>query len=220
LQYATLRQRAGAEYQCAPWPGQHLFGLTDPSVQGVGEDCPVFPKDSRDYDKALFRRLFVPTQSVHYRVTRFIDTLRGRGHTLVGLHLRRGDYGTFTRPSAKWCFVAPTQWYTDWISDHYDKLHDPVFIIASDEPQKVLADFRAYHVATAPDAVPEAPFYADFYALTQCDIMLISNSTFGFTASMLNERAAAFYRPRLSAEALVAYEPWDAPVVFKDEKYA
>ena len=49
--------------------------------------------------------------------------------------------------------------------------------------------------------------------------MLISNSTFGFVASMLNKKAKQFWRPRLSEKKLIQYNPWNAPVVFKDERY-
>lgn len=215
LLYATLRQRAGDDYQCAPWIGQKLFGLDDPKIEGPGENLKDFAKHSKDYDKVLFQHLFVPTQSVRYRAHRLFDALPGK--TTIGLHLRRGDYGTFRRKSARWCFVAPTEWYKEWL-EHND-IKNAVLVICSDEPDKVLDDFSGYDAVVPDNTIPEAPYYSDFYALTQCDIVLISNSTFGFAASMLNRKAVAFFRPKLSERKLIPYDPWYAPVVFKEERY-
>jgi hypothetical protein len=217
LQYARLRQLGS--HACCPWIGQRLFGLDDETPPPGSKSLTDFPKHSTQYDLAQMRAIFQPVPSVRYRARTLIDMLRGQDHTLIGMHLRRGDYGTFQRKSARWCFVAPAEWYTQWISVHYSRLRKPVFILCSDEPDKVAQDFRSYNVVQPGSTVPEAPYYSDFYALTQCDILLISNSTFGFAAAMLNENLQEAYRPRLSMEMLVPFDVADAPLVFKDEKY-
>jgi hypothetical protein len=218
FEYAWLRQVSGGDYQCAPWVGQKLFDLTDPPIFGPGNDISgQFPKVASAYDKTLFRKLFVPAPEFQLNT---IAEQHAKGRPVIGIHLRRGDYGTFQRKSAKWCFVAPTQWYKDWLNSNLHRFVNPILYLASDEPEKVLPDFTEYDVVYPGPEIPDAPFWRDFYCLTQCDTLLISNSTFGFAAGMLNERALWFYRPRLSEQKLIQYNPWNAPLVFKDERYA
>jgi hypothetical protein len=145
--------------------------------------------------------------------------MRKKGATWVGIQLRRGDYGTFKRKSARWAFVAPTEWYLAWLKEYWHRLYDPVLYIASDEPDKVVADFSDYSPITAVASPEMAPYYADFYMLSQCHFMLISNSSFGFAASMLNTNCNNFFRPRLSLKKLIPYDPWHDFTVYTDERY-
>ena len=216
FQYAYLRIVSKGDYGCAPWIGQVLFGHQDPAP-GEGRDISGrFPKHSSFYapHKEFFRSLFQPVEWI-----RKLLEIDRQGRTLIGLHLRRGDYGTFKRQSARWCFVAPAEWYVQWLNANLDRFDNPAVIVVSDEREKVIDDFSRFPVLTHLMNVMDKDFYEDFYALTQCDILLISNSTFGFAASMLNERATEFYRPRLSEKRLIPYDPWNAPLVFTDEKY-
>ena len=98
-------------------------------------------------------------------------------------------------------------------------LVDPVVFIASDDLDAVLGDFDDYqpHVSTV--GLLDAPFYSDFYTLSQCDYLLISNSSFGFAASMLAADDVQCWRPRLSQKRLVPYDPWSAYTVYTDELY-
>lgn len=217
FQYAYLRIASEGDYGCAPWSGQMLFGRTDP-LPGPGRDISGrFAKHSSFYQphKEFFRSLFQPVEWI-----RKLLEIDRAGRTLIGLHLRRGDYGAFTRRSARWCFVAPAEWYVQWLNTNLDRFHNPAVIVVSDERDKVIDDFSAFPVLTHLTNVIGKDFYEDFYALTQCDVLLISNSTFGFAASMLDNRLQESYRPRLSEKRLIPYDPWNAPVVFKDERYA
>jgi hypothetical protein len=174
-----------------------------------------FPLDARYYKRDFFRSLFQPTDEVLSRISPSLRMLQDMGHQLVGIHLRRGDYGTFKRKSARWCFVAPSEWYRTWLYEH--NAEKAILLIASDD-KGVVNEFRGYNVATMPETIPEAPCYPDFYALTQCDTLLISNSSFSFAASMLSN-ARECWRPRLSKQALIPYDPWNSKIVLKDEKY-
>jgi len=222
LQYAMLRQRArdaGADYCCPAWVGQELFGLKDPPpVKGAVDIGYKFPLDAAWYDKELFRGLFRPQEEFTHTT---LDYFRGTNNTVIGLHLRRGDYGTFQRKSARWAFVAPTAWYVAWLKENWSRFHEPVLFIASDDAVAVKGDFGGYPAFwyPTPSSRHDAVVYADFYVLTQCDVLLISNSTFGYAASMLNERATEFWRPRLGEKKLIPYEPWQGPLIFTDEKY-
>ena len=216
FQYAYLRQEAlvnyGGEYQWPQWVGQLLFKIDDPVPSKEAKELSYkFPKHSTYYNKKLFKLLFRPKKNLHLLIDDAIRS-KARGKTLVGLHLRRGDYGTFKRKSARWCFVAPTEWYLDLLKNL--QINNPLLFIASEDSKELVKDFSEYETFSW-----DRSFYWDFYTLTQCDYMMISNSTFGFAASMLNERATQFYRPRLSKKRLIPYDPWNAPLVYKDERY-
>ncbi|KAL1523629.1 hypothetical protein AB1Y20_018565 [Prymnesium parvum] len=67
---------------------------------------------------------------------------------------------------------------------------------------------------------PLLRLFLDWWVMTQADRLAISNSTFSFTAAMLNaagsqqrsvaERAPAFYRPVPEAGGLESFDPWDS----------
>ena len=211
FQYAYLRQESKGDYQCPAWIGQILFNLDDPvPAAGTPELGYKFPKDSSYYDKELFQSLFRPKRQYKMMLDNEIAQKK-KGRVLIGLHLRRGDYGTFKHRSARWCFVAPTQWYLNWLEEN--RIDNSVLFIASEEAEKLNDDFNKYETFYWKGK----NFYWDFYTLTQCDYLLISNSTFGFAASMLSE--AKCFRPRLSLKKLIPYDPWNAPLIFKDELY-
>jgi len=210
FQYARLRQEAGDRYQCGVWAGQELFGLNDPPVRpGVKDIGTNFPYDSGWYDKDLFQSVLhmVPNAALD----RVIEHAKQDG-PVVGVHLRRGDYGTFKRRSARWCFRAPTEWYVQWLDANLHRMDGtPTVLIASDDPTEQIPTYQTFKT--------DGTVLSDFYALTKCDYLLISNSTFSFAASMLASDCQECWRPRLSLKKLVKYDPWDSPVVFKDELY-
>jgi len=238
FQYAFLRILArhhGMDVQTTPWIGQLLFGHDDPPplgrlpvyVEGHNIAEGVFPDwliagrpeslelwgyfafDTAHYAPFgdFFRSLFRPVEAIERPLKRAVESLREGGSTLVGLHLRRGDYGTGQ------FFIAPTEWYVEFLKEIWPTLQRPVLLVASDEPCKVLRDFAEFAPRTAADLglnLPQAPFYPDFYLLSQCDVLGISNSSFSFVPAMLNERARVFCRPHLHLRRLIPFDPWNA----------
>lgn len=56
-----------------------------------------------------------------------------------------------------------------------------------------------------------AEFYVDFFMLSQCDIVGISNSIFSFAACLLNERGQQFFRPCWDFSIkFVQFDPWNS----------
>jgi hypothetical protein len=146
-----------------------------------------------------------------------MNKLRSKGKTIISLHLRRGDYANFSKDPF---FIAPNKWYVKWLNEIWDSLEDPVLYIASDEPHKVISHFQAYQPVTSKElgvSLPKASFYTDFYILTQCDMVAISNSTFSFAASMLNEHASIFMRPHPPQKALITFDPWNSEVLYRTD---
>jgi glycosyltransferase involved in cell wall biosynthesis len=162
--------------------------------------------------KKYLLSLFQPVPEIAANMKGAIDYLKKRGKTIVCLHLRRGDY-QLPAPHQSFFTIPPNQWYIEWLEYIWASLDHPVLYIASDDIENVINDFIHYHPLTIKDLnteLPEAPFYPDFFILTQCDILAISNSTFSFSAAMLNQRAKHFFRPDFIHEKLVSFDPWDS----------
>ncbi len=227
------------------WIGQTLFGLHDPDIRHEAYQFPIVTDlDNSDEEMAiallpnsdplylnvdfvgyfqyhtkyysaykdLWRSLFQPIPEIASQMELALDRLRSFGKTIVGIHLRRGDYGHGI------FFNAPTQWYRDWLEGFWDTLEDPVLFIASDDIDNVIGDFIDYMPITSHDLEIDmqlADFYTDFYLLSHCDAMAISNSSFSFAACMLNEVSKFFFRPHLLSQKLIPFDPWNSEVLLK-----
>lgn len=247
FQYAFLKTYANKfnlRVETPQWIGQYLFGHHDPPI---GKKLPIISEkdivdkhnlfhrskpnyinnDFKGYFllhtkcyapyKSYFYSLFEPVPKIKALVEKGTRRLRRKGRTVVGLHLRRGDYLLYQNDDIykKLFPVVPNQWYIDWLKTIWGSLNDPVLFIASDETDKVLSDFQEFDPITSRDLsldLPEASFYPDFYILTQCDILAIAYSTFSFSASMLNSRGKMFVRPIMEMKKLIPYDPWNSKV--------
>jgi len=232
------------------WIGQYLFGHSNPPISGplplVGEESQPYklsessilnaPEPFKNVDfhgyfqfhtqyharhKEYFSSLFQPVPEVEAKMAEAMNRLRAKGKTIVGLHLRRGDYKS-VHTVVPYLTVAPSGWYKEWLNGFWETLDEPVLFIASDEIEDVIADFAEYHPITVKDLgveLPEAPFYPDFYILSQCDVLAISNSTFSFAAAMLNERCKFFFRPNLLKQKMIAFDPWNSEPLLRDNPH-
>lgn len=250
FQYAFLNiyaKQHQLKLQTSEWIGQYLFGHQDPVVSRelpqvkdpyseiddlakAIKDNSITPYTNVDFwgyfqyhtssyapHKEYFRSLFQPVPKVKIKLHQAAQSLQDKGKTLVGLHLRRGDYGYNE------FFLSPNEWYKAWLQEIWCSLEQPILFIASDEIDEVIDDFREYNPITSRDLgieLPEAPFYPDFYLLSQCDIVAISNSSFSFTACMLNERARLFVRPHLLQEKLFPFDPWNDYPILRESQIA
>lgn len=178
--------------------------------------------------KAVLQDTFTAVPALQSLRNAFERGLRFRGgvqRTVVGLHLRLGDYQNIAASS--FGYVAPTAWYRQWLAEIWPTLDNPVLFVASDDLEAVRKDFADYDVATAdsigacmPGAYAEmkAGFFPDWLCLTMCDVLAISNSTFSFSACMMNRREdARFYRAHWTG-VLNPFDPWCAePILHRED---
>ena len=161
-------------------------------------------------DKDYFRSLFRILPELTGEVKKTIGMLKSvtdhdgyvRKATVVGIHIRRGDFCIGSRSAN----IAPVEWYLKWLEENWNNLFNPVLFVASDELDKVVNNFKKYK----PYAFEEDNFLCDHYVLRHCDCLLISNSTFSFTAAMLNETCHEFLRPDFEQKKMVHFDPWDS----------
>ncbi|WP_368012165.1 FkbM family methyltransferase [Laspinema palackyanum] len=245
FQYGFLKLYAQTHHlriETPEWIGQYLFGHQDPPLSKNlpevkdsskhADESPILQRETplKNVDiwgyfqfntqyysqyKDEFCRLFQPVPEVKQQLDPVRDRLLSQGKTIVGLHIRLKDYGF------SYFFIAPLVWYKAWLAQIWNTLEQPVLFIASDEPEKVLPHFAEYQPVTSKSLgadLPKADFYPDFYLLSHCNILAISNSTFSFVASMLNRRGTCFMRPKLSAQSLIPYDPWNSEPILHDAK--
>lgn len=258
FRYAFLTRYArkyDAELQIPPWIGDHLFDLPklrSPETelltyreQGNGREHPEPPvgdvlvgQDFWGYaqyhtryylpGKAHFVKTFQPTEKVKNRLAPARRKLLSGDDVVIGIHLRRGDYGRRIFP------IIPTSWYLDWLESNVHLLGDVRLFIATEDPDLV-DDFAkaGYNLVTMEGLGVEltSPFdlhfghlrhdvvtdnaraldwYPDFYLLSQCHVILGPSSTFSFMAAMLAPRLLEFWRASLKVETFVQTDSWDA----------
>ena len=244
--------RYSLKLQTGRWVGQYLFGHRDPAVSRkfpmidtriireyvnkhsiakakkppfanvdlIGQFM-LHTRHFRPY-KSYFRSLFRPVPKIKRIVADGMRKLRRKGKTIVGIHIRRGDFLNYKNHRIFVC--TPVSWYVRWLEQIWPTLKDPVLFIASDDLDSVVKEFKRFRPVTSKDLVkhfpndpsyyPDPAFYPDFYFLTQCDAMAISNSSFSFAASLLNRRCKIFVRPHPIGK-LVPYDPWNSHVKVK-----
>jgi hypothetical protein len=238
FQYAFLRicaERRGATLETPAWAGQDLFGfqdapLTRPGELRInGEEVPdpdlflnrsdpigdrvefwgYFQYHSRHYrpHRDFLRRLFTLKPELRGFFHEVVEQIRATRRPLVAIHLRRGDYG-----HAQF-FRAPARWYADWL----ETVPANAFVyLCSESPAELAGCFpgrQVLHAGLLPNLPPALAFALDFHVLTQADAVAISNSSFSFMAAMLNGRAKVFSRPDLEERRLLAFDPWNSPVL-------
>lgn len=174
------------------------------------------------YDEEYFRSLFRLKPLLEKELRKPVEYLSNKVDsdgivnktTLIGVHIRRGDYRVLGRSAN----MAPTEWYLKWLKENWDKLDNPILFVASDEIDNVILDFKDYK----PETFKGDNFLCDHYMLQHCDILLISSSTFSFTAAMLNEQKPQCLRPDFEKRELVSFKPWNSnpggAVFVKDEQ--
>jgi tetratricopeptide (TPR) repeat protein len=156
-----------------------------------------------------FRGFFTPGPQIRPWTDALTARLHEAGHTVVALHIRRGDFG--------WgpFWTAPESWYLQWLDAIWPGLDQPVLYVATDDP-RCLSAFAAYRPLAARDLaepIPGAEFLTDFHVLCEADLVAVSNSSFSFVATMLNRRARSVVRPDKARQALIPYSPWSSPVL-------
>lgn len=178
-----------------------------------------------------FRALFEPVGKARERVARAKEQLLEAGSTIIGIHLRRGDYGQL------YFHITPTSWYRTVLGEIWGALQDPILFVASEDPSLV-DDFAQFNPITTRDlevslerALPhynylqadlqrrepwQMDFFPDWYLLTCCDYLLIANSTFSFIAAMLNRQLQRCWRSNLILEGLEEIDPWNAYPMLRD----
>ena len=140
-------------------------------------------RDFRNFEKhsPTLRQIFTPLPEYTDQVQEIISRCRTMGDTVVGVHLRRGDFKTYN--NGKW-------YYEDEV--YYQKMlaieqqlaaqgKKCVFLMCSNEAIKQ-ENFKGLPIVT-----DSRHYMVDLYAMAQCDYLIGPPSTFSMWASFYGE---------------------------------
>lgn len=163
--------------------------------------------DQREFVLSLFK--FRPDFLEYTRDK--IAHLRSLRPRILAVHLRRGDFG------ANYFFRAPCIWYEKWIQEAGLNPAEWIIYICSENPRPYRDRFPGFKTISSLDINISKKFaaYFDFYVMTQADYVMTANSSYSFMATLLNSTAQQFTRPCAERESMIAFDPWNAPVLFK-----
>lgn len=198
-------------------------GLANVDIWGYFQFHTRYFKPHQQY----FCSLFQPVSELKSPLENGLNILRSKGQTIIGIHIRRGDY--ISNPRDGYTLVFPIKWYCEWLDEIWDELEYPVLFLCSDDLESVIHDFKKFSPITWKDLDIQLPermkeldieFYIDFFMLSNCDLVVTSNSNFSFVACMLNEKAKMFIRPNWDFSAkFIAFDPWDSdPLLWLGEE--
>jgi hypothetical protein len=153
----------------------------------------------------------------------------------TGLDASSGTTGMWRDTGVFW--TLPHAWLTDWLLSQalaFNASPPPLVLLFSDDPGTAACVLGPLGATTLADVVgeaactgladafgggPDGEALADFFLMTRCDKLAISNSTYSFTAAMIatavDAQRCACYRPDPSAAAMVPFDPWDAQPTLK-----
>lgn len=246
-------EKYDCQLQLPPWAGNEILGANDPPItatlmeakehwQGSHLDEHVPPVGDEfvntdwsgygQYHTSYYephrekiRQLLRPLPRIEYPLQKAFGNIQRNGNSVIGLHLRRGDYGRFI------FHLTPTEWYQRWLRENWHRFVDPILFIATEDRNDVDA-FDEWNPYTTDDlGIELAPirdgynylnydlqirepwqmdFYPDFYCLSQCDVLVTANSTFSFMAAMLNDHLLEMWRSSLPLGYFERIDPWNA----------
>ncbi|MBI3513895.1 MAG: hypothetical protein HY060_07525 [Proteobacteria bacterium] len=190
---------------------RHLWTMAEPprniDFWGYFQEVP----ESWRHHRALLRRLFTPQAMFVELIDRWIKRVVPPDATLVGIHVRRGDYPLFNHESMPWFRPIPFEWYDALLRELWPTLDRPVLFIATDDAAAVAPQFADYDPLIAPAAelaLPELGFLPDFHIMQRCAILAASNSSYSRMAALLATGDQVTYLPNMAAQRFERYEPW------------
>ena len=250
-------RRHDCDLQLSAWVGNSIFGIrqtpvevnlpiySEPCVDGqpvppkgdelVGHDFSGYGQVHTSYfdpeDKIQGQLVYRTGAGICWPLIATAYELAENDDTVIGIHLRRGDYGRMA------FYVTPVEWYLKWLDDHWSTFKNPVLFIASEDPSLV-DEFSEYNPVTTEslgislenqplDDYPylktdlrtkeplQMDFMPDWYCLTQSDVLLIPNSTFSFTAAMFG-KCKEMWRSNLSTQKFELTDPWNSYPLLQD----
>ena len=198
-------------------------GITNVDLWGFFQISTQLLAPHQDYVRSLFQ----PVSDLKLSLEEGLKTLRFKGKTIIGVHIRRGDY--ITQARAGFTLVLPESWYCEWLNKIWTDLEDPVLFLCSDDLERVLPAFEQFSPVTSQDLQVNLPermqntnieFYIDFFILSHCDVVVTSNSIFSFAACLLNEQGQTFVRPHWDfSSKFIEFDPWDSePLLWAGEQ--
>src|SRR5208283_4295217 len=96
----------------------------------------------------------------------------------------------------------------NWLGQNWDLLASPMLFVAAEDP-KVVDWFAGYDPLTCRSMGLSYNYIDEWTMLRACDVILMPNSTFSFTAAMANPMLMEAWRASLPDNGFKRIDPWD-----------
>lgn len=134
---------------------------------------------------------------------------------LIVIHVRKGDYNLMVNPY----YIFVTRFYTKWLEEHFDT--NSQLYVCGQPTQNIRSAFSKYQPVYLDNVLKSnllnginekyIDIIIDHGLMRVADHVLITNSSFSFTACMLSDNSnARFYRPQMESGKLVDFDPWNS----------
>lgn len=173
-------------------------------------------------DRDFLRSLFPPNPLID-------EQLRSRLSAKIGVrdficvHLRRGDYLNYSHSPLFWP-TEPASVVAALKSLAKTGMHEAPIYLSSDDLEGGLAALHAAGIEAFssrdlfqyPD--PSLALIIDFLVMCRASVLMISNSSLSFFASLLNSHARVFLRPCPDTGVMLPFDPWNSrPLLSRGE---
>lgn len=167
----------------------------------------------------LFKSTFGINELILNQISEALIKIGLEHKYIIGVHIRRGDYLSFNN-------THPLFWGPD-IEDTFAALYkleisslkNYIVYLSSDDLNYAENEFTKRNIryftnknlfAASDD---NTSIIIDFALLVLSDALIISNSSFSFAASMLNEKAKINLRPCPQLDKYISFDPWNSHVI-------
>lgn len=169
----------------------------------------IVPPTWSAWYRPLYRRILAIRSDIDHAITTWRDEVTTPGKTLIGLHVRRGDY---LEANVQMFQVLPMEWYHQLLADIARHIPDFCLFIATNDPD-VIADFSDYDVVNAKAPRPDISidgwdYLFDFGMMARCDVLAISNSSFSRAAAMLAPESQIAFFPNFREGGFRPFAAW------------
>jgi hypothetical protein len=167
----------------------------------------------------LFLNLFKFSEFLEEQFLRSLTSLGLADHSIVSVHVRRGDYlGFENKHPLFWggSFDAIERALSDLGLSSFKKY---VIYLCSDDTEFCKRELESRNIPFITNANvfidldPTTQLIADFIMMAKSSALIISNSSLSFAAAMLNQRARIFLRPCPKDDTYIPFDPWNSHVL-------
>lgn len=169
--------------------------------------------------RSLFFEVFKLNQSLAQQLDRALEVMGFPVQQIVCIHLRRGDYLKFDKDHPLFwgrSFEAALKSISDLLMTSYK---NATIYLCSDDIEYCKREFEARNISylTHANLFSELDdtkqLITDFMMMARSNVLMISNSSLSFAASMLNQNARIFLRPCPKEDRYIPFDPWNSHVL-------
>ena len=163
----------------------------------------------------LFLSIFSISESLMTSIRERLDILNIT--SVIAIHVRATDYISLEKESGGIGFAMSPNFNEIKLklNELQNSQKETIVYLASDDlnySSKELNLLGIKHITSRdifPDLGETEDLFIDFSLLSLADCILISNSSFSFTAAMLNQHAKLFFRPCIKTKKYLPFDPWN-----------